>query len=86
MSPAATGGFSAPSGAAAFFLLDDLDDLVVAALGGERERGGGAAVRPDTLAGIGAMLHQESSDLRASLQHSVVKGPMLVVLRDVQMH
>jgi hypothetical protein len=33
-----------------------------------------------------AVLHQEANDLRPSPQHSVVKRPMLVVLRDVQVH
>ena len=32
------------------------------------------------------MLHQEADDFRPPLQHGMVKRPMLVVLRDVQIH
>ena len=41
---------------------------------------------PDALARIGVLLHQESDDLWPSLQHSVVKRPMLVVFCQIQMH
>ena len=43
-------------------------------------------MRPDTFSRVRAVLHQKANDLRASPQHGMVKRPMLVVLRDVQMH
>ncbi len=90
MSPAATGCGNALSGADAERRLSSssmiLDDLVVATLDGERERSGRGAMWPDAFSRVGAMLHQEADDFRPPLQHGMVKRPMLVVLRDVQIH
>jgi hypothetical protein len=74
------------AGAPAFLILYDRDDLVVAPVAGNRERSGGAAMRPDTLSRVSAHLHQKSNHFRPPLQHGVVKRAMLVVLRDVEMN
>ena len=58
---------------------------MVATLGGERERRGRGAMWPDAFSRVGSMLHQETDEVRTPRQHGMMKRPMLVVLRDVQM-
>ena len=65
------------------FLSDDGDDVGVATFGGNRQRARRVAVRPDALARVGTVLHQEANHFRPSLQYSMVEGPMLVVLRHI---
>src|SRR5688572_9731165 len=67
------------------FVPDDGDDVCVSTFGGNRERTCRVSVRPDALASVGTVLHQETNYFRSSLQYRMVESPMLVVLRHIEM-
>jgi hypothetical protein len=71
--------------AIALFLSNDGCDIDVAALGGDGERARRVAVRPDALARVGSVLHQQADDVRPSMEHRMVQGSVLVVFRHIEM-
>ena len=66
------------------FVAHDLDDFGVPTVSGKRERACCITIRVNAFAWISAVLHQKSHNVGLPLQDCMVKGPMLVVLRDIQ--
>jgi hypothetical protein len=66
------------------FVSDDGDDVGVSTFGGNREGTRGVTVRPNTLARVGAVLHQEANYFRPPLQYRMVERPMLIVFSHIQ--
>ena len=65
---------------------DERDEVIVAAVLGQGQRRGGVAVRVDTLVGVRTGLQEEVRAGRVPVEHRVVQGGVLVVLRPVQPH
>ena len=75
-----------PRGAAVQLAADERDYVVVAAVLGQGQRRGGVAVRIDPLVRVRAGLQDEAGAGEVAVEHRVVQGRVLVVLRAVQPH
>ena len=73
-------------GAAVQLATDERDEVVVAAVLGQGQRRGGVAVRVDALVGVRTGLQEEARAGQVAVEHRVVQGGVLVVLRPVQPH